>query len=1022
MLHTIHAASWDEPVLPLTAQQLQAAADSHDYALAHDLVLALETDDHLQFHYSVADDETSRIPNVERSLADDHLPPLVLLPTKIEELWTVPRRVAGVLEATCRWLTEEELKVCEEAVVSNRLKKAAKSAVERVHKLKLEKPLLLTDPDEDCTELQKAANAAIDCGEDCVRKHGLVQSNNEEQDLFFIPIDASIYAAHIEETVRTEKIAVSEQSIRSLMTLMGSMEWSEKDQAAFLDQQTMMPTLIHRYVSPPLPPIDDIEYFVPSGDVCLVSDASDVSSGVSNALEEAERLLTEQAGEVWKDEAADLGISDLPVFTFDESMDNLCSQLPAHHTKPQDEGELSMSLTLSPVSSHSILKDDSVRKTEDDELFSAWIDESMLVDGEDKNDEIVQTSCINNQDVAQNPAHEQAEDINARFANSQSGSGSQGEIYEDLTVDSLFAIEENDIVIQAKIPVPAVGIESSLPGWHTVGDNPLDMLQWMMEDTRESFTDLEWRANHSLPKDDLDELTAHYANLCMETVEVDEQSLEKAVSWMKNEPDIQSMLINSIQPVVLLRKGDLEEPLEGPEDEPEKHSAPNKTTSTEVASAPEVAMPKEAIVKKEVTLGVPKSEQKAHENCPPDTTKTPVTGASARKQIQRDVDIAWSNLMNRHKKRKNNHTSSSSVPASIVAPGSQQAVSTKAPELLLGLRAFAEAPTQDGDNNGKGGEEVGEVQAPPSTAQASTIIFEKSSTIQPFDIGSADLPKAILSTAIPRTLRTFLLQLLPTLEFIERDYNQPRPGFGGIDTSNEADLVVSPSTGVIMSTMVGLRQTDSQKKPVFQNRVATVAPRYKALHILIYRNNARPIRTDGGTTVNDLPELSPSDAMALAQLQGFVRSLPCTKVSASYIGGGEQAVAEWAASLLVKEANKEEGREKRRAAEKYLEEEESKWELFLRKNGLNVYDAQIVLGVMVASGIVNKRSREHNTDYEVRRAVAVNQEERLRQFGSLVGCETALVAIRMLARRNSRNAIPSSSKLNPWTKRLFRSP
>lgn len=245
MLHTFNAISWDEPVVPLTARQLQAATESHEYALAQDLVLALETDDHLQFHYSVADNETRRIPTVERSLADNHLPPLVLTPVKIEELWIVPRRVAGVLEAACRWLTEEELKACEEAVVNYRPKKTTLSTVERARKLKLERPLLLADPDDDLAEQEKAATAAINCGEDCVRKHGIDQNNKDEQDLFFIPIDASIYAAHMEETACAEKMAVSEQSIRSLIALMASMEWSEKDQVALLDQQTMMPVSSH---------------------------------------------------------------------------------------------------------------------------------------------------------------------------------------------------------------------------------------------------------------------------------------------------------------------------------------------------------------------------------------------------------------------------------------------------------------------------------------------------------------------------------------------------------------------------------------------------------------------------------------------------------------------------------------------------------------------------------------------------------------------------------------------------------
>lgn len=249
MIRTSSTVSWNEPLAPLTAKQLQAAAESHDYALAHDLVLALETDDHLQYHYGVAANEQRRIPAVERSLADDHLPPLVLPSTKIEELWTVPRRVAGVLEAACRWLEDYELTACEEVVANNQSKKTTRSTTERARTLKIERPLLLTNPDEDCAELQRMAEVAVSCGEDCVRKHGLIQSNKEEQDLFAIPTDASDYAAHLEESIRTETMVVSEHSIRSLMSMMASMEWTDKDQSAFLDQQITIPVR-HPFQSP----------------------------------------------------------------------------------------------------------------------------------------------------------------------------------------------------------------------------------------------------------------------------------------------------------------------------------------------------------------------------------------------------------------------------------------------------------------------------------------------------------------------------------------------------------------------------------------------------------------------------------------------------------------------------------------------------------------------------------------------------------------------------------------------------
>ncbi|CAK7218138.1 hypothetical protein SBRCBS47491_003405 [Sporothrix bragantina] len=576
MAHTSILASLNEPLLPLTDKQLQAAAESHEYAIDHELFLALDTDDHLQYHHSVAANEERRIPAAERSLAEDHLPPLVLPTTKIEELWTVSRRVADVLEAACRWLDDDELKFCEEAVVNNsaRLRKARHPT-----SLKLEPPLLCTDPDADCAELQKLASAAVNCGEKAVD-----------------------YAAQLEESVRTETMAVSEQVINSLVSLMSSMEWTEKDQAAFLEDQLTVPKLSKRYISPTLPPVELYDYYIPEGDVCLVSDASDVSSG------------------------------------------------------SQDPGD---------------------------------------------------------------------------------------------------------------------------------------------------------------------------------------------------------------------------------------------------------------------TLTMP-----------------------------------------------------------------QEHVQIKAPELILGFRAFAEPSIQtdynnndnnNNNNNSKGaGQDAKTVLADKNIATAAAMI-QNSLAVQPIDTSISHLPRAILSTAIPRAIRSILMQLLPTLDFVERDYQQQQSSNTDINNDDEADIVVSPTTGIIVITMVGLRQTDAQRRYVFQTRVASAAQKYEQLYVFIYRSHARPVSS--GAANDDLPELSPSDAMAFAQLQGFVHSLPC-KVSASYVGGGEQTVAQWIATLILKLAEKY---GKTKSTEAYLVEEETHEERLLRQAGFNVYDAQIALGVLKAS-VDRPDFKDKNGKSHIRRMMEMSSDERLQLF------------------------------------------
>ncbi|ERT02485.1 hypothetical protein HMPREF1624_00784 [Sporothrix schenckii ATCC 58251] len=912
MIRADNDVLWNDPLQPLTEKQLQAAADSHEYARANDLVLALETNDHLQYHYGVAADEQRRIPAAERSLADAHLPPLVLQPTKIEELWIVPRRVAGVLEAACRWLAEDELKACEEAVVNNE-SKTVRSAAEQARTLKLETPLLLTDPDEDYAELQRITTAALNRGEGCVRNHGMAQSVQEEQELFTVPTHASAYASRLEEGVRTETMAVSELSIRSLVALMASTEWTDQDQAAFLDKQTPIPSFTSRYVSPPLPPVDDFECYYPQGDACLVSDASDVNSGISEALEDAELLLRKQARDIWANGGVDLSIPSMSNHTFDDSMAILCSHVPTLHPQSQQESELSTSISSS-------LKELSQHNTPpyisaDAELFSAWINESM-VDGERSAADIITQPCSDTPlETTQKSSYE-----------TRSDDSIQDESYEELTEEALFALEANDIVVQAKVPLPDVGIESSLPGWHGVGADALDMLQWIINDTKAAFQGLYLHGEDSmflLPHVDLDELSKQYTNVGEETLNVDLQSFETATAFMETVPDVQSMLINSITPVVFLPGFYNDAPLDVLWDKP------NESTDAEA-----FALPNDSMTPKEDPASPSKSVQGKSRSSPKVSSQIILEEQSIQKQTPGETGDIWRDLMTQHKRRK----------------------------------------------------------------QERALV----------DTGTTRLFKAILSMSIPRTLRTMLETLLPNLEFVERDYQQTHPGYGGIDASFEADLVVSPSTGLIMATMVDVRQTDSQKRPVFQNRVAAVAPRYEMLHVLIYRNNARPIRNDEADMHDELPELSPSDAMALAQLQGFLHSLPC-KVSASYVGGGEQAVAEWAASLVVQEAKKDGEQQRAIEVEMYLVEEETRWELFLRQACLNVYDAQIVLGVLLAATGRQPRDTMDGI-HAVTRIFQMPTEECLQRLGSLVGCRSAVAAMKRLFGDSADSESPLSIK------------
>jgi hypothetical protein len=204
---------------------------------------------------------------------------------------------------------------------------------------------------------------------------------------------------------------------------------------------------------------------------------------------------------------------------------------------------------------------------------------------------------------------------------------------------------------------------------------------------------------------------------------------------------------------------------------------------------------------------------------------------------------------------------------------------------------------------------------------------------------SSTPPTVVLAISLSRTIRRHLQRLLPNLTFIDRDFNAYNHSIwlpGSVcrtevasPLADEADIVVSPSTGIFITSMIKVRQrplTAHNNANFVRKKIERIALRYERLIVLV----SEGADTGGVTT--------PSDAKAFAELQGFSGSLD-TDVVVQYVGGGEENIAKYAAWTIchAEEVN---------GTERALVEAESFWEKFLRRAGLNVYAAQTVLGVL----------------------------------------------------------------------------
>lgn len=205
--------------------KIQAAAyENWQYARENGLVLSLETAKQLECHRGTAEAVFQSLSPEEKSLSHEHLKLLRIPPVSITEQWSVPSRIAAIIENACGCPSDDRLRQAEDELCARPRQKS----------LWMEQPLLPSDHDEDFAELRRTVSDTISSDIIHVRKHCLPVA---EDDGLAIPQQADEFATGIEETTRTETMAVSEQTIRSMVQMINSMKQTDDDQANLVHEQ-----------------------------------------------------------------------------------------------------------------------------------------------------------------------------------------------------------------------------------------------------------------------------------------------------------------------------------------------------------------------------------------------------------------------------------------------------------------------------------------------------------------------------------------------------------------------------------------------------------------------------------------------------------------------------------------------------------------------------------------------------------------------------------------------------------------
>ncbi|OIW31836.1 hypothetical protein CONLIGDRAFT_641615 [Coniochaeta ligniaria NRRL 30616] len=246
----------------------------------------------------------------------------------------------------------------------------------------------------------------------------------------------------------------------------------------------------------------------------------------------------------------------------------------------------------------------------------------------------------------------------------------------------------------------------------------------------------------------------------------------------------------------------------------------------------------------------------------------------------------------------------------------------------------------------------------------------------------------LVAVNIPRGMIRHLERLLPGVQMIDRDYNAHNSSIwvqGSVRRSeatsalaDEADLISSPSTGIILTTLIKVRQKPlpgAKAKLSLTSRVESIAARYERLVILVSEDN----KLD-----ESMNEMSASDAAAFAGLQAFAATLP-SETMVLYVGGGVETLAKWAAAMAASYAAGS------AHLQEYLVQDETHWELFLRRAGMNAFAAQVVLGMLRAPE--GEPSLSHERAYGLPAFVKMAEEQRFGMFEGVLGGRRVLARV-----------------------------
>ncbi|KAH8728755.1 hypothetical protein GQ44DRAFT_724202 [Phaeosphaeriaceae sp. PMI808] len=248
----------------------------------------------------------------------------------------------------------------------------------------------------------------------------------------------------------------------------------------------------------------------------------------------------------------------------------------------------------------------------------------------------------------------------------------------------------------------------------------------------------------------------------------------------------------------------------------------------------------------------------------------------------------------------------------------------------------------------------------------------------------------ITSTLLPqRSLIKQIEQAYEQAEFIYRDYSLPH------SPAQEADILLSPSTGLIFASLQQAKQQSlpghPERSPV-KERIATLQFRYERLVVLISEGLSQELESNGSSRPDD-----PRDEEALARLKTFANRFE-GEVLIKFVRGGGEALAR---SIVIEMASYGLPHDSQDIGDIKPVVEETTWELFLRRAGLNPFAAQVIVASLkqpfdIQPPITSVEKTQAISVFGLPGFLMMGEAERVRYFQAVMGGSRVLKRVNKL--------------------------